>query len=75
MIKYSNNALLSLQISTANYLANLSSIKNIKIKDLIHGIHSDRRWSSSQNKISKEVNISSYLRPGIGFGGTVFQKT
>ena len=75
MIKYSNNALLSLQISTANYLANLSSsIKNIEIKDLIHGIHSDRRWSNDQNKKSKEVNISSYLKPGIGFGGSCLPK-
>lgn len=74
MIKYSNNALLSLQISTANYLANLSrSVKNINVLDLFDGIHSDRRWSDINKKTNKN-SIASYLRPGIGFGGSCLPK-
>ena len=74
MIKYTNNSLLALLISTANELSNLSrQIGGISFLDVLEGVKYDRRWNMSDN-ISIFPDILNYLKPGPGFGGSCFPK-
>lgn len=76
MIKYANNCLLATQISAANELANIASaIGGIDIREVMTGVHLDRRWSpilENQQRIRPE--ILAYLKAGCGFGGSCFPK-
>lgn len=76
LIKYANNALLALQISAVNELANLAAlIGGIDIMQAMAGVHLDKRWnplSSSGERLNP--GILSYLIPGCGFGGSCFPK-
>ncbi len=76
MIKYANNYFLALQISAANEVANLCyNLGNIDPVDVIHGVISDKRWSpigSDKKRVTPE--ITTYMTPGCGFGGSCFPK-
>jgi len=75
LIKYANNALLALQISAINEIANVSAaLGGIDILDVVEGVALDKRWSpiTAQGRVSPA--ILSYLIPGCGFGGSCFPK-
>ena len=73
-IKYTNNALLALQISASNELANVArEIGAISYLDVIEGVINDKRWNT-KNSNSQYPGIVSYLKPGPGFGGSCFPK-
>ncbi len=76
MIKYANNALLAIQISAANELANLCfEMGNIDIQQVMGGVHLDKRWNpvgSAGGRVNPQ--ILTYLMAGCGFGGSCFPK-
>ncbi len=75
LIKYANNALLAVQISAANEIANLSAaIGGIDILDVYNGVCADKRWRPIVNNQRVTPGITSYLLPGCGFGGSCFPK-
>ena len=75
LIKYANNAILATQISTINEISNLAfSIGKTNIKEVIKGVHLDKRWSPIIKKTRINPEILKYLVPGYGFGGSCFSK-
>ncbi len=62
MIKLASNAFLATRISFANEIANVSEAVGANVDEVIEGMGLDRRIGSS------------YLRPGIGYGGSCFPK-
>ena len=62
MIKLASNAFLATRISFANEIANVSEAVGADVDEVIEGMGLDRRIGSS------------YLRPGIGYGGSCFPK-
>ena len=74
-IKYTNNCFLALQISAANEIANLAyEIGNVDIKEIMHGVHLDKRWSPIIDNKRINPGILNYLKAGCGFGGSCFPK-
>jgi UDPglucose 6-dehydrogenase/GDP-mannose 6-dehydrogenase len=75
MIKYGNNALLALQISAVNEIANLAAaIGGVDAMDVMRGVHLDKRWNPSVDGRRQMPEILTYLVPGCGFGGSCFPK-
>jgi UDPglucose 6-dehydrogenase len=62
MIKYASNAFLALKISYINEIANLCELVGADVMDVAKGMGMDRRIGES------------FLRPGIGYGGSCFPK-
>ncbi len=75
LIKYTNNGFLALLISATNEIAKISSsIGNIDIKEVMHGVHLDKRWNPKVNNKRVYPKIIDYLEAGCGFGGSCFPK-
>jgi UDPglucose 6-dehydrogenase/GDP-mannose 6-dehydrogenase len=75
LIKYASNALLAVQISAINEIANLASaVGGIDIMDVVAGVTADKRWSPIIGRRRVAPLILSYLIPGCGFGGSCFPK-
>ncbi len=75
MIKYANNCLLATQISAVNELANLCfEMGGIDVRDVMRGVHLDKRWSPVLPAGRIKPAILTYLIPGCGFGGSCFPK-
>ncbi len=75
LIKYSNNALLAVQISAINEIANLAAaLGGIDVMDVARGVHLDKRWSPIVSNRRITPPILTYLVPGCGFGGSCFPK-
>lgn len=75
MIKYANNCLLATQISAVNELANLCfEVGGIDVRDVVRGVHLDKRWSPITPGGRVYPQILTYLVPGCGFGGSCFPK-
>ncbi len=73
MIKYANNGLLATLISFSNALS--EACENSPEGDfnrVLDGLLSDRRWKV--NSTGQRPSITSYLFPGIGFGGSCLPK-
>jgi UDPglucose 6-dehydrogenase len=62
MIKLASNAFLATRISFINEIANVSEAVGADVDEVVSGMGLDRRIGSS------------YLRPGIGYGGSCFPK-
>ena len=62
MIKLASNAFLGTRISFVNEIANVCELVGADVSQVAHGMGLDRRIGAS------------YLRPGIGFGGSCFPK-
>lgn len=71
LIKYANNALLSLCISFSNEIAALAeSIPGVDGQQVLDGVMRDHRW-----RVGCETpSIAEYFKPGCGFGGSCFPK-
>ena len=75
MIKYANNAILAVQISAMNELANVATrLGGIDMRDVVHGVSLDKRWSPLVDGKRIIPGITTYLVPGCGFGGSCFPK-
>jgi UDPglucose 6-dehydrogenase len=73
MIKYASNALLANLISFSNELANLgSAIGGIDAADVMRGLHVSQYFTTSGDE--GLPRITSFLRPGCGFGGSCLPK-
>jgi UDPglucose 6-dehydrogenase len=73
MIKYANNGLLATLISFSNALS--EACENSPEGDfsrVLDGLLSDRRWKVDST--DQKPGITSYLWPGIGFGGSCLPK-
>jgi UDPglucose 6-dehydrogenase/GDP-mannose 6-dehydrogenase len=75
MIKYASNALLALLISFSNEIAGMcESIAGVDAGIVMDGLHLDRRLSPMVDGRRIEPQILTYLRPGVGFGGSCLPK-
>lgn len=75
LIKYTNNAFFSMLISFANEIANISEkIENVDASQVLDALVKDKRISKKiENKLIIP-ELSTYLIPGCGFGGSCFPK-
>ena len=75
MIKYTANSLLALLISYSNEIARIcENLPGVDSEEVFNGVIHDKRFSpiiEGQRIIPK---LSTYLRAGIGFGGSCFPK-
>ena len=62
MIKYAANAFLATKISFINEIANICELLDVDVRDVCRGIGYDQRIGTS------------FLSPGIGYGGSCFPK-
>lgn len=68
-IKYLSNNLLASLISFSNFMKILSyEIKGLELKKSFDAVKLDKRW------FGNPANISKYLHPGIGYGGSCLPK-
>ena len=68
-IKYLSNTLLSTLISFSNEMSILANtIGEIDIPESFHILHQDKRW------FGHPANMTSYVYPGCGFGGSCLPK-
>lgn len=75
MIKYAGNTLLATMISFSNELAALcESIPGLDEATVMTGLHLDRRLTPPADDAPGAVGILSYLRAGVGFGGSCLPK-
>ena len=75
LIKYASNALLSVLISFGNELAGVcEATPGTDMETVMRGLNLDRRLSPAVNGQRVFPEILSYLRPGIGFGGSCLPK-
>jgi UDPglucose 6-dehydrogenase len=75
LTKYASNALLSVLISFGNEMASLcESTPGTDVETVMEGLYLDRRLSPSVNGVRIRPEILSYLRAGIGFGGSCLPK-
>lgn len=75
MIKYTSNSLLATLVSFSNEIAAISEeVGNIDALKVLEGVSLDRRITPNlEGKIIKP-DITKYLKPGRGFGGSCFPK-
>lgn len=75
LTKYASNALLGTLISFSNEMASLcESTSGADVETVMQGLYLDRRLSPVQNGVRIRPDILSYLRAGIGFGGSCLPK-
>lgn len=76
MVKYAANALQATLISFSNEIAAMcESISGLDEETVMRGVHLDRCWKSpTGNGESRFAGAVSYLRAGVGFGGSCFPK-
>ena len=72
LIKYASNALLATMVSFSNEIAALcESLPGLDEETVMSGVHLDRRWQTGGKG---GPGILTYLRAGIGFGGSCLPK-
>lgn len=75
MVKYASNALLSTLISFSNDIAALcEATPNTDAHDIMDMLHLDHRLSPIVDGLRLSPGILSYLRAGVGFGGSCLPK-
>lgn len=75
LTKYASNALLSVLISFGNEVASLcEATPGTDVETVMEGLYLDRRLSPTVNGVRIRPEILSYLRAGIGFGGSCLPK-
>lgn len=75
MIKYAANCLLATLISYANEITNLcETIPGLSEEVVMNGVFEDKRFWCGPSDNRQRPGLLSYLRGGIGFGGSCFPK-
>jgi UDPglucose 6-dehydrogenase/GDP-mannose 6-dehydrogenase len=75
MAKYASNALLSTLISFSNEIAAMcETIDGADAAAVLRAVHADRRFRSDPARPHAPASITSYLMPGLGYGGSCFPK-
>jgi UDPglucose 6-dehydrogenase len=75
MIKYAANALQATLISFSNEIAGMcESISGLDEETVMCGVHLDKCWSAPGCDGPQFAGAVTYLRAGIGFGGSCFPK-
>jgi UDPglucose 6-dehydrogenase/GDP-mannose 6-dehydrogenase len=75
LTKYANNALLATLISFSNEIGLLAaSLPDVDIRDVLHGLHFDGRWSPIIKGEKIYPDILKYIWAGCGYGGSCFPK-
>lgn len=75
VIKYTANSLLALTISYSNEVARIcEQLPGVDSEEVFEGVLLDKRFSPIENGQRVTPQFSSYLRAGIGFGGSCFPK-
>lgn len=75
MIKYTSNSLLATMISFSNEIGNTcAQIGGIDVREVMNGVHLDKRLSPVINKKRITPGLLSYIEAGCGFGGSCFPK-
>lgn len=75
MIKYASNSLLATQISFSNEIAAISEeIGDIDALQVMEGVSLDKRLTPKVKGELIKPDITKYLKPGRGFGGSCFPK-
>ena len=75
MIKYTANSFLALTISYANEIARICEhLPGVDSEEVFHGVILDKRFSPIIEGKRIIPRLSSYLRAGVGFGGSCFPK-
>ncbi len=76
MIKYTANALLAALISFSNEIAQVcETIPGLDEATVMEGVHLDCRWWVDNGRGQrKHPGAVTYLRAGVGFGGSCFPK-
>ncbi|WP_137045775.1 UDP-glucose/GDP-mannose dehydrogenase family protein [Pseudolabrys sp. FHR47] len=75
MIKYTANTLLATLISFSNEIAALcEAVPGLDERVVMEGVHLDRRLTPLVDGRPVRAGIQSYLRAGIGYGGSCFPK-
>lgn len=75
MIKYTSNTLLAVLISFSNEIARICErTRGVDSEEVFRALHLDRRLTSVVDGRRKPVGITSYLRPGCGYGGSCLPK-
>lgn len=75
MIKYTANTLLATLISFSNEIAALcEAVPGLDERVVMEGVHLDRRLTPLVDGRPVRASIQSYLRAGIGYGGSCFPK-
>jgi UDPglucose 6-dehydrogenase/GDP-mannose 6-dehydrogenase len=75
MAKYASNALLATLISYSNEIAQLCEEEaGIDAQEVMRAVHLDRRFRPPPSRPEAPSTITSYLLPGLGYGGSCFPK-
>ena len=75
VIKYTANSLLALTISYSNEIARIcEQLAGVDSEKVFEGVLLDKRFSPIENGKRIKPQFSTYLRAGIGFGGSCFPK-
>lgn len=76
LIKYTSNSFFATLISFSNEISNIcENLSGTSIEDVFEGLFADKRIASySDTKRGTLPGLTSYLRPGPGFGGSCFPK-
>lgn len=75
MIKYTANSFLAMTISYANEIARIcEELPGVDSEDVFQGFILDKRFSPIIDDVRITPLLSTYLRAGIGFGGSCFPK-
>jgi UDPglucose 6-dehydrogenase len=75
MIKYTANALQATLISFSNEIAGIcEAVRGLDEESVMRGVHLDRCWSAPTAAQGTLARAVSYLRAGVGFGGSCFPK-
>ncbi len=75
MIKYTANSFLALTISYANEIARIcETLPGVDSEEVFKGVILDKRFSPLIGEKRITPQLATYLRAGIGFGGSCFPK-
>lgn len=75
MAKYASNALLSTLVSFSNEIAAMcESVDGADADAVLRAVHADRRFKGNPTRPDAPAGITSYLLPGLGYGGSCFPK-
>lgn len=75
MAKYTSNALLASLVSFSNEIAAMcEATPDVDAVEVLRAVHADRRFQAPPAQPGAPSSITSYLLPGLGYGGSCLPK-